>query len=99
MADPDIGDGAARRVDRIDDIVVAPGQPEQLSVGADIAHVGAAAARYRPIGDDRSGLEIEHRDAAGSTAPAAHAMRAAVGDVELGAVAARIEAVRADAGR
>src|SRR5437588_45047 len=99
MPDPDAGDRAVCGVDRVDDVVVAPGQPQQLSVDADIAHVGAAAARYRPVGDDGAGLEVHYRDAARAVAPAAHTMRAAVGDVEFGAVATRIEAVGADPGR
>src|SRR3981189_481260 len=85
-ADRDRDDGAGRRVDRIDDVVVAPGQPQELPVGTDIAHVGTAAARYRPIGDDFAGREIEDRDAARAASPAAHVVRAAADDVELGSL-------------
>src|ERR1700730_13750873 len=90
-ADRDRGDGAVRRVDRIDDVVVPRRQPQELPVGADIAHVGASAARYRPIRDDLPGLKIEDRDAARAAPPATHVVRAAVDDIELGSVAARGE--------
>ena len=40
---------AGRRVEHVDDVVVAPGQPQLPAVGADVAHVGAAAARDRPV--------------------------------------------------
>jgi seryl-tRNA synthetase len=39
---------AVRRVEHVDDVVVAAGQPQLLAVGADVAHVGAAAAGDRP---------------------------------------------------
>ena len=70
-----------------------------LAVGADIAHVGAAATRDRPVGDDFAGREIEDRDAARPAPLAAHIVRAAVDDVQLGAVAAWVQAVGAGAGR
>src|SRR5437868_9720389 len=84
-------------VDVVDDVVEPPGQPELLSVHADIAHVGAAAARDRPGVLDLAGCEVENDDAALAVRLAARRVRAAVRDVELLAVAARIEPVGADA--
>src|ERR1022692_4985467 len=47
-SDADGLDRAGRGVDGVDDVVVSAGYPEQLAVGADIAHVGTAAARDGP---------------------------------------------------
>src|SRR5450755_195484 len=91
--DLDLVDRAARRVDAIDDVVEAPGQPQVLAVGADVAHVGAAAARDRPVLQHLAAAEIEHRNAARPVALAVDLVTAAVGNVEALAIAARIEAV------
>ena len=64
LPDRDFRDCPGRRVDVVDDIVVAPGQPQLFAVGADIAHVGAAAARDRPGFFDRPCGKIDDRDAA-----------------------------------
>src|SRR5687767_11865415 len=48
-ADLDLLHRAARRVDRVDHVVESTREPERLPVGADVAHVGAAAARDRPV--------------------------------------------------
>ena len=85
-------------VDGVDDVVVAAGDPQQLAVGADVSHVGAAAARDRPRRLDFAGPEIEHRHASFAVRRSVDLVRTAVGDVELLAVAARIQAVCADAG-
>src|SRR5437763_8431413 len=42
LADSDGSDHARRRVDIVNHVVEPPGEPELLSVGADISHVGAA---------------------------------------------------------
>src|SRR5215469_16789859 len=57
--DPDC---AGCRVDVVDDIVVAPGQPKLLPVCADVAHVGAAATGNGPGLLDLAGCEVDHRD-------------------------------------
>src|SRR5690348_6828233 len=90
---------AAGRVDIVDDIVEPPGQPELLSVDADIAHIGAAAAGDRPDMLDLASREVENRDATLAVRRPARRVRAAVRDIELLAVAARVEPVRSDPGR
>src|SRR3984893_17146475 len=89
---------AVRRIDVVDDVVEPAGQPELFSVHADIAHVGAAAAGDRPSVLDLASREIENHDAALAVRLAACRVRAAVGDVQLLAVAARVQSVRADPG-
>ena len=86
-------------VEGVDDAVVAARQPQIFAVGRDVAHVGAAAAGDRPVGDDLARGEIHHRDAAVGVALAAEIVGAAVGDEQPLAVTAGIEPVRADAGR
>ncbi len=98
-ADGDRLDRAVGGVDRIDRGVVARREPQRGAVGAHIAHVGAAAVGDRPVGDDFAALEVDHRNAAGALADAGKIVRAAVGHIEALSVAARIEAVSADAGR
>src|SRR5256885_12312565 len=90
-------DRAACGVDGVDDVVVPAGDPQQLAVGADVSHVGAAAARDRPRRLDFAGREIEHRHASFAVRRSMDLVRTAVGDVELLAVAARVPAVRAQA--
>src|ERR1700730_447182 len=77
---------AVRRIDVVDDVVEPAGQPELLSVHADIAHIGAAAAGDRPSGLDLVGRDVDNNDAALAVRRAARRMRAAVGDVQLLAV-------------
>src|SRR5258708_24784096 len=88
--DRDRFDRAVRRVEGVDNAVVAPRQPEPFAVGADIAHVGTAAAGYRPVRDDLARREIEHGDAAVAQVDAGEVVRAAIGDVEALPVAARL---------
>src|SRR5260370_15724481 len=90
---------AARRVDVVNDIVEPPGQPELLSVDADIAHVGTATAGDRPDVLDLAGREVENRDATLAVRRPARRVRAAVGDIKFLAVAARVQSVGGDAGR
>src|SRR6185436_19862227 len=91
---------AGRRVDRVDDVVVALTEPQGLAVDADVAHVGATASGDRPGRHDLLGREVDDRHRAGTVrGVAADVVLPAVGDVELGAVAARVQPVRADAGR
>ena len=97
-ADRDYLDAAGRRVDVIDDVVVTAGKPKLLPVRTDIAHIGAAAARDRPISLDLAGREVDDRNAARSMRAAVDPKRAAVGYIELCAAPARIKPVRADAG-
>src|ERR1700720_3476553 len=77
------------RAERVDDAVVAAGQPEDLPVCGHVPHVGAAAAADVPLLDDAARLERDDRDRA----------LAAVRDIEEARTAARVEAVRAGAGR
>src|SRR5258708_14004346 len=79
--------------DGIDELVEAPGQPEIFSVGADIAHVRAAAAGNGNIPFDLARGKIEHRYAALALGLGVAHMGAAIGDVELLAVPAGIEAM------
>src|SRR5450830_949172 len=89
--------GTVVRIDAVDHIVEAARQPQILAVGADVAHVGAAAARNRPLRNHFFGGEIDHADAALALALAVDAVRAAVSDIQLLAVAARVQAMRAHA--
>src|SRR5678815_1942271 len=83
LADLDLVDRALRRLDPVDDVVVAAREPQVFAVGADVAHVGAAAARDRPGLLDLAGGEVDHGDAAWAARLAADLVAAAVGDVEL----------------
>ena len=60
FADADSCDRTRRRVDIIDDIVEPAGKPELLSIGADVSHVGAAAARDPPRALGLAGREVDH---------------------------------------
>src|SRR5262245_7330708 len=92
-----LDDLARRRVDDVDDAIVAAGEPQMLAVDAQIAHVGTAGARQRPRGDDFPCGEVDDRHAALAHAGLAADLREpAVRDVELRPIATRIEAVRAD---
>src|SRR5262249_15191369 len=90
LADRDARDVTGRRVDHIDDVVVPAGGPRRLAVGADVAHVGPAATRDGPRGDDFPGGEVDAADAPLAVRRAADPRRAAVGGVEPGTVAARV---------
>src|SRR5882724_7874962 len=92
--DGDLGHLAGRGVEDVDDVVIASGEPELLAVGADIAHVRAPAPGNRPVGLDPARGEVDHGDAALAARRTMHVVRATVGDVELGPVAARVEPVR-----
>ena len=82
-ADLDLVDLAGRGVDAIDLVVEAAAQPEIFAVGADIAHVGAAAAGDRPGLHHLARGELDHRDAAlGDALRDHHLVGAAVGDIE-----------------
>src|SRR5690242_13131419 len=77
------------RADGVDLGVVAAAQPEHLAVGRHAAHVRRAAAGDVPLGDRPACAEGDHRDRA----------LAAVGDEQALGVAARVQAMRAAAGR
>src|SRR5258708_39547553 len=81
-ADLYLVDGARGRVAAIDDVVEPARQPEIFAVGADIAHVGTAAAGNRPGLHDLAGREVHHRDAALAAAAARHLLGAPTGDLE-----------------
>src|SRR5262249_49470897 len=89
-ADADLDPGQQAAVDgadRVDDVVVPPRQPEHLAVDGDAAHVRAPAAGDAPERDDLPRAEVDHRDRSCDS----------VRDVEKARVAARIEAVGAEA--
>src|SRR6185436_18503793 len=90
---------ARGRVERVDDVVIAAGEPKGLAVRAHIAHVGASATRDGPGRIDLLGGEIDYGDAPRAALRSVHLVRAAVGDIQLLPVAARIESMRAFAGR
>src|SRR2546425_11536241 len=97
LADTDLLDCSRRRIEHVDDVVVPAGQPEPLTVDADVAHVGTSTAGNGPRRRHAPGGEVDDGVAAWTTRLAAHARGAAVRHVELGPVAARVEPVRADA--
>src|SRR5262249_40385643 len=84
-------------VDHVDDVIVAAREPQVLTVGADVAHVGTAAPRDGPRRHDLARREVDDRDAPRAARLAADLRRAAVGHVELRSIAAGIEPVGADA--
>src|SRR5689334_21268573 len=85
-------------VECVHDVVVAPREPQPLAVGAHVAHVGASAARHRPRGDHLARREVDDGHAPRPAFPAVDFVRAAIRDVQVLAVAARIQAVRPHAG-
>ena len=59
------GDGNALhfarcRVDGIDDVIEAAGQPQRLSIDADVTHVGTAATGHGPRLDDLAGGKVDN---------------------------------------
>src|SRR3989344_1289909 len=90
---------ARRRVDRVGDIVEAPGEPEIFPVRAHITHVGAAAARDWPRGFDLARGEVDDRHTALAAWRPNDLMGTAVGGVQLFAITARIKPVRPDTSR
>src|SRR6266480_5497524 len=79
-------DGSVRRVDDINGVVVAAGEPKLFAVDADIAHIRAAAAGNRPSRFYFAGCEVDHADAAFAFRWAIDAGDAAIGDVKFGSV-------------
>src|SRR6516164_1373837 len=96
LPDRDGFDGTGGRIDVVNDIVKAPRKPQLLSVRRYISHVGAASARDRQGSFDFVGREVDHRDAALAVRRPVDLVGAAVGDIELGRIAARVKAVRPD---
>src|ERR1700712_1709490 len=93
-ADGYLSNGAGRGIEIVDLAIEAAGQPQLFAIGADIAHVGAAAAGYRPSRNDGAGCEIDDRDASRSLgAGTIHPLRSTVRHVELGSIAADGKAV------
>src|SRR3954452_22484014 len=76
------------RRQRINAAAVSAGEPQHLAVRRDPAHVGCAAAGDVPRHDLAMGGEVDDGDAA----------RPAVGDVEIFAIATRIETMCITAG-
>src|SRR5947209_16995852 len=91
-ADRDRFHPSGRRVDRINDTVEASRQPQPMSIGADIAHVGTAAAGNWPHRFELPRGEINHRNAALAMRTNC-SMRAAIGDIKLPSIAADTQAV------
>ena len=89
---------SGRGIEDVDDVVITSGEPELLAIGADVAHVRASATGNRPIGLNPARSEIDDGDATLAARRAVHMIRAAVGDVELSPVPARVETVRSLSG-
>src|SRR5215469_14239535 len=98
FADRNGSDCASSRIDVVDDIVPPSRQPQLLAVGADIAHVWAAAAGDLPDTRDFISCQINDGDAAVAVRCAPRGMRAAVGNIESHAIAARIKPMGTDPG-
>src|SRR5258708_12008641 len=76
---------SVRRADRVDNTVVASGQPEQFPIRRHVAHVRTSTAGNAPLGHDPARAERDHGDRA----------LTAVRNVEVARIATRIETVRA----
>src|SRR5262245_688111 len=98
LADWNRDDLARGGVDDVHGVIIASREPETLAIGADVAHVGAAALRDGPRRYNLARREVDHRDAAGAARLAADPGRAAVGHIELRSVTTGIESVGANAG-
>src|SRR5690349_17726745 len=81
--------------DTVHDIIKSARDPENASIGADVAHIGAAAARNGPGRLDGARSKIDHAYAARTAGMAMHSVRAAVGDIELAAIAGDGQAMSA----
>src|SRR3990172_2704783 len=99
LAHRDGPDLACRGVDGVDDVLVTPKKPQHLAVGAQVAHVGAAAAGNGPRCDDSVRDEVDDGHAPLAVRGAVHVRGAAVGGVQLRRVPTRVEPVRPDPGR
>src|SRR4029450_11283816 len=98
LADRNLLHVAGRCIYRVDDVVVAAREPQGFSVGAYVPHVGASPARNRPGGFDLSRREVDYGDAAFPLRRSVNLIGSAICDVELFAIAARVETVGSDAG-
>lgn len=87
------------RADPINDIIKSAGHPENAPIGADVAHIGAAAARNGPFRLNGARSEIDHAYAARSVRMPMHSVCATVGDIELQPIAGDRQTMSADAGR
>ena len=86
-------------VDGVNLVVEASRQPEHLSVGAYVSHVGTSPSWYEPSHLYGAGGEIDDADAAGPVTRTMDLVRATVGDIKLAPVSTRIETMSANAGR
>ena len=59
-SDRDRFHGRGRRIDRVDNLVEASGEPQKFTVRTDISHVGAAAPGNWPCLFHSAGDEINH---------------------------------------
>src|SRR5262249_1561435 len=91
-------DAARHDVDRVNDIVVAPREPEHLATDAQVSDVGGAAAGNGPRAHDAPSGEVDDGNTPLPMRAAAIPLEPAVGHVELRPVATWIKAVRPDAG-
>src|SRR5215467_14153831 len=89
---------ARRGVDGINDVVKPAGQPQRLSVGANVAHVRTAATGHRPRIENLTSGEINDRNAAFAARRSKDFVGAAIGDVKLGPIPTRVESMRAHSG-
>src|SRR6478672_71736 len=86
-------------VDGVNMVVEASRQPEHLSVGAYVSHVGTSPSCDEPSHLYGAGGKIDDADAARPVTRAMNLVRATVRDIEFGPVSARIETMSANAGR
>src|SRR6476620_9717182 len=87
-----------RRVDSVHQVVETSREPEHLSVGTYVSHVGTSPSWDEPSHLYGAGGKIDDADAAGPVTRAMNLVRATVGDIEFGPVSARIETMSANAG-
>lgn len=87
------------KIDGVNDIVVTSRHPEEFSVGADITHVGTAATGDGNVPFDLASSKVDNRYAAFAMPHAIVHVSAAIGHIELGAVAAGIKPMGALGGR
>ena len=74
-------------------------EPQHLSIGAHVAHVGTPTSRYEPSDLNDTSREIYHTDAAWSVSEAMDFVRTTIGHVELSRVTARVKTVSSNAWR
>src|SRR6476620_10837739 len=88
-----------RRVDSVHQVVETSREPEHLSVGTYVSHVGTSPSWDEPSHLYGADGKIGDADGAMPMTRAMILVRDTVGDIEFGLVSARIENMIANAGR